>query len=258
MCTVTFWPDENGYIVGMNRDERLDREAGLSPSLRRIGGRNVAHPSEPSGGTWISLNQDGVTLALINWYAVSKRAESPAVSRGEVISACRMADSAAAAFAALEALSLERINPFRLIGIFPGEQTVREWRWNQDALSTLQLDWSPRQWISSGFDEPGAQRTRSDAFARCKNQADVGEIPWLRGLHGSHLPEPGPYSTCMHRNDATTVSYTEVEVRGNLGAMRHMLGTPCRAASFDSLELPVKNNDIMTRTNCLNSSCQSC
>ena len=31
MCTLTFIPKPNGYLLGMNRDERLTREAALAP-----------------------------------------------------------------------------------------------------------------------------------------------------------------------------------------------------------------------------------
>ena len=41
-----------------------------------------------------------------------------------------------------------------------------------------------------------------------RNQKFEGRLNWLRRLHRSHLPERGPFSICMHRSDAATVSYT--------------------------------------------------
>jgi uncharacterized protein with NRDE domain len=70
MCTVTFIARRNGYALGMNRDEKLTRPAGLPPRLTHLNGRTIIAPSEPSGGTWIGVNDTGATFALINWYSV--------------------------------------------------------------------------------------------------------------------------------------------------------------------------------------------
>ena len=66
MCTVTLVAQRNGYVLGMNRDEKLSRVAALPPKAFRLGHRTALFPSEPSGGTWIGVNDAGVTLALIN------------------------------------------------------------------------------------------------------------------------------------------------------------------------------------------------
>src|SRR6266404_2165316 len=73
MCTVTFMPRRTGYCLAMNRDEKRTRPAGLPPAQRTIGGHGVIYPSEAGGGTWIALNDSGVSFALINWYSVAQR-----------------------------------------------------------------------------------------------------------------------------------------------------------------------------------------
>jgi len=60
-----------------------------------------------------------------------------------------------------------------------------------------------------------------------RNQKFGGRLNWLRRLHRSHLPERGPFSICMHRSDAATVSYTEVAVSGQRATMRYKLGPYC-------------------------------
>src|ERR1041385_5500183 len=87
MCTVTFVPRKSGYCLAMNRDEKLTRPRGLPPMLRIVNHRHVISPSEPGGGTWIALNDFGVSLALINWYSVPTRVENSPISRGEVVNA---------------------------------------------------------------------------------------------------------------------------------------------------------------------------
>ena len=227
MCTVTFIPGRKGYRLGMNRDEQRNRARGRPPERTELSDCASLSPSEPSGGTWIGLNDRGVTLALINWYSVTRRVAKQPVSRGEIIPAARTAGSPEQVVVALRSLPLRRINPFRLIGVFPAATIIVEWRWDLRRLVARRHRWEAQQWISSGFDEPKAQRVRSIVFRTAKRQASFGSLDWLRRLHRSHAPEPGPFSTCMHRGDAVTVSYTEVSVDGSRGAMTYHDGPPC-------------------------------
>ncbi len=227
MCTVTLIARRNGYVLGMNRDEKLVRVKGLPPDRRVIDGRQILCPSEPGGGTWIALNDCGVTFALINWYSITARVGKNPVSRGDVVNAVCATDSIAKAANALAALPLKRINPFRLITVIATTKKIIEWRWDFKSLSKRVCDWKTQQWISSGFDEPQAQRIRSATFRAAIKQKKSGTIDWLRRLHRSHAPACGPFSTCMHRADAATVSYTEISVSSGLATMRYSPSSLC-------------------------------
>lgn len=228
MCTVTFVPRPTGYFLAMNRDEQLTRVAGLPPARRMIDGRTVLSPAEPGGGTWVALNDGRTSFALINWYSVAARVSGRAVSRGKVVNAVCAATRVDVAEAALARLPLDRINPFRLIGVFPETREIVEWRWDLRELTRKHHRWNARQWISSGFDEPTAQRVRSGTFQRAQRQRSAGSLAWVRRLHRSHSPEPGPFSTCMHRSDAATVSYTEISARSGQMIMRYDAAAPCQ------------------------------
>ncbi len=228
MCTVTFIARQRGYCLGMNRDEKLTRPSGLPPKKKKVNGRAVISPSEPGGGTWIAVNDHGATLALINWYSIAARAGGKAVSRGEVINSMSAAISPDFVGAALAGLPLNRIGPFRLISVFPMTGEIVEWRWNLKQLVRKNHRWKSQQWISSGFDEPTAQRVRSKTFQRAERQHSTGSLDWLRRLHRSHSPHAGPFSTCMHRADAATVSYTEVTVSSRQATMRYHAAAPCQ------------------------------
>ena len=228
MCTVTLIARKRSYLLGMNRDEKRARPKGLPPSQRVIDGHRVIYPSEPSGGTWISVNDSGVTLALINWYSVSRRVTTNPVSRGEVIPSMSTADSPDFVHSALSNLPLLSINPFRLLGIFPKPKKVVEWRWDLRELERKDHQWRSQQWISSGFDEPTAQTIRNRTFKQFLTQASAGTSGWLRRLHASHIPESGPFSTCMHRSDAVTVSYTQISVFPSKTSLKYICGPPCK------------------------------
>jgi hypothetical protein len=241
VCTVTLIACKKGYLLGMNRDEKRSRPKGLSPSERSVEDRRVIYPSEPGGGTWISLNDSGVTLALINWYSVHQRVTTNPVSRGEIIPSITTAESPDPVDSAFSKLLLPRINPFRLIGIFPQSKEVLEWQWDLSQLARKAHHWRNQQWISSGFDEPTAQTVRSQTFMEFLNQASAGTSSWLRRLHASHTPERGPFSTCMHRPDAVTVSYTQISVSPSRASLQYICGAPCEAAEhMHDLELQLQ------------------
>ncbi len=235
MCTVTFIARQRGYCLGMNRDEKLTRPIALPPRERTVNGGAVFAPSEPGGGTWIALNDHGATLALINWYSITARVGGNAISRGEVVNSVSASVSSDSADAALHKCPVNRINPFRLIGVFPTTSEIVEWRWDMRQLVRKPHRWESQQWISSGFDELAAQRVRGRTFRLAQMQESAGSLDWLRRLHRSHAPETGPCSTCMHRADAATVSYTEISVSSPVAAMRYHAGAPCQDSECSCL-----------------------
>jgi hypothetical protein len=247
MCTVTFSPRRDGYLLAMNRDEKLARPPGLPAALHQVGPHQALFPSEPGGGTWIGVNDAGITLALINWYSVSARVSGVAVSRGEVVGAGLRGDDCAHLESALANLPLQRINPFRLIGVFPRQRSVMEWRWDMASVERVRHEWAINTWISSGWDEPGAQRSRSQAFQEALRRRSAGNLEWLGRFHRSHRPERGPYSVCMHREDAATVSYTEIKALGQHAELRYTGGAPCCTEPGRSLSLRLRQSLSISR-----------
>jgi len=238
MCTVTFIARRNGYALGMNRDEKLARVKALRPARYRLEGRTALYPSEPGGGTWIGVNDVGAAFALVNWYSASARVAEKAISRGTIVTSTLIAESPDRASEILTTVSLERVNTFRLLGIFPASQELVEWRWDVKRLDLLSHRWRTNIWVSSGFDEPGAEETRCRTFQNALQHRSVGNREWLRRLHRSHSPDVGPYSLCMHRDDAATVSYTEILVSRGISRMRYQPGSPCAPTTefIDSLK----------------------
>ena len=248
MCTVTFIARQHGYVLGMNRDENLARVPGLPPTKKIMNGCRVLSPSDPGGGTWIALNDSGVTFALINWYSIASRVKGETISRGLAVNAASSAKTPDATKTALTQLPLKQINPFRLVGIFPATREIVEWRWNLKMFSRQKLRWQHQQWISSGFDEPAAQRVRSQTFRKALNQNSVGSRDWLRRLHRSHAPQSGPFSICMHRADAATVSFTEVAIFQTKAIMTYHDGSLCNSGPAKPLRLSLKLDTFSFKT----------
>jgi hypothetical protein len=125
---------------------------------------------------------------------------------------------------------MERLNPFRLIMMCLKEQRVREFQSDSVTLSKIPHSWETNHWFSSGFEEPQVEIIRARTCAKMirDSATDSPQAPKiLRNLHRSHAPEKGPYSICMHREDACTVSFTEVIVGNSEATMSYHEGAPC-------------------------------
>jgi hypothetical protein len=239
MCTVSFLPRTNGFYVAMNRDEERDRLAGLAPAVVELESRRAVFPRERTGGTWICANDSGVCLALINWHRIEHKPKNDTLSRGLVVRQLAGESTANEIAAAMKKLPVRTLQPFRLIAIVPRERRIIEWRWNLQRLAICSHEWQRQHWFSSGFDENRAEIERQLVCDAAIDLPSAESLTWLRKLHRSHAPERGPFSICMHRADAATVSYTEVSVTENLACMRYASGPPCIARLTVAKKLPI-------------------
>ena len=227
MCTVSFLPKSQGFYLAMNRDEKLDRFTALPPTIVDLACRRAVFPRERSGSTWISANDAGICLALINWHRIKRDPKNDTISRGLVVRELAEKSSADEIAVALKKLPLSKVQPFRLIAVAPREMRLTEWRWNLKRLTRHNHAWRRRHWFSSGFDERRAEFERQRVCNAANVQQSGGSVKWLRWLHRSHAPKRGPFSICMHRPDASTVSYTEVAVSRRRATMRYKPGPCC-------------------------------
>jgi Transport and Golgi organisation 2 len=227
MCTVSFLPKAHGFYLAMNRDEKRDRSVALAPTIVDVASRRAVFPNESTGGTWISANNAGVCLALINWHRVEREPKHDIVSRGEVVRALAGKSSTNEIADGIGRLPLRKLRPFRLITIVRSERLVTEWRWNLEWLTRRDHKWRPLHWFSSGFDERRAELERQRICGAAHTNQSTRSLSWLRQLHRSHAPKRGPFSICMHRREAATVSYTEVAVSEKRVMMRYKAGPCC-------------------------------
>ena len=226
MCTLTFIRNEDGYILGMNRDEKITRGHATSPEVVNIGPMQAVYPQDVEGGTWIAANSYGIAFALLNWND-AERLHDKTRSRGSVIPSLLTSDTAENADRALTRLDLQGILPFTLVGIFPVEKRIVEWRWNQNLLEHEVFTWYQKQWCSSSLSDAKAAVRRGLSYARAQHDADVGSVSWLRRLHASHDDEERPLSTCVHRADVKTLSYIEFFCTADAVHCSHLAGSPC-------------------------------
>lgn len=236
MCTLTFIPRNEGYLAGMNRDELLTRPTALLPRIHSQDGMEYVCPQEPSGGTWIACNSLGNLLALLNWNEIGvERLGEKRRTRGLVIPDLIPVKDASSTDGGLDRLSLDGVFPFRLIGVFHDERQLIEWRWDGSRIQRIESAWARKHWFSSSISDNNATENRGRMCEVASLDSAVGSTNWLRNLHRSHEPEPGPYSICVHRPDAATVSYTEVECATARISMSYLSGNPCLKTDFETV-----------------------
>jgi hypothetical protein len=241
MCTLSLSPFRDGYLVAMNRDERLSRVVASRPAEFTTGQRRSLYPFEPTGGTWLGVNDLGITFALLNRNSDVKR-ELQRVSRGTLIPLLLAVSTSREAQNWFTTRDLHGVLPFRLIGIFPRERDVHEWIWDFESIESKQHGWKLNQWFSSGASDEQAQRQRSLVCAEAMRQPNAGSQVWLRALHRSHAPVRGAFSICAHRQEAGTVSYTEIVVAANTADMSYKPGPACEDTPFVSQRLLLQDS----------------
>jgi transport and Golgi organization protein 2 len=250
MCTLTFVPTEDGYLVGMNRDELLTRQLALPPKVFERSGIEMVYPREPSGGTWIACNGYGNLLAVLNWNGNEFRnLGEKRKTRGLVVPKLAGELDSLATDSNFRRMNLHGMLPFRLVGLFRSERIINEWSWDGVARRKLAFSWARKHWFSSSLSDSLAEKERGRTCETADGEPRAGTNGWLRSLHSSHVPGPGPFSVCVHRQDAATVSYTEVRCSGSLISMGYLYGNPCLKDGFDelaslALKHPVVHNNV--------------
>jgi Transport and Golgi organisation 2 len=218
MCTVSWVHAADGYHLLCNRDEKRTRSAALPPCVERFDGVKVIAPRDGDfGGSWIAVNELGVAVCLLN--GTPRPAPE---SRGHLLLGLSSVRSALEARERIVRMELGAYAPFTLVAIEPGKPVVvMDW----DETKRFTTD-SPGPLISSSFDPAGVRAARQCEFARL---VAGGITPHsLYSFHESHGSEAGPYSPCMHRVDAETVSFSWVTVTRRGVSFFYGPGSPCR------------------------------
>ena len=234
MCSVSWLIDDSGYQIFFNRDEQKTRAQALPPSVQQMDGMNVLMPIDPVGqGSWISTNEVGVSLCLLNNYQATNP-KGAVFSRGLLLKNLSKEKSIADVCTAFERLSLPQFAPFVLLAF---DLSV-----SQKGGQVMSLTWDgvdftiePAQLplFSSGVDLERVTAYRKSAF-----ETIVGDQPneaRLLAFHQHHHAEHSHMSVCMHRDDAETVSFTQIIVTPENQIMRYINGSPCGHLTQEAL-----------------------
>jgi len=226
MCSVSWARDGGHLVVVMNRDERRDR-APAHPPRRWPGaaGGFTAPVDGDAGGTWIAARDSGVVLALLNHQSPAAAGSGVGrrpglVSRGRLVTALA-AEAGVPDGRRLRAAGLDAYAPFRLFVVGP-RVPPRVFTWDGVVLRGRRLH--PRVgFLTSSSWNPGAvvpaRQNRFRLFRRGRPTPTRAE---LLAFHArADDPRGTAWAICMSRDDARTVSRTDVEVRQGRVRMRY-------------------------------------
>ncbi len=239
MCTVSWYFDSSGYELLFNRDELRTRGPGLPPELRTQDGvRYLAPTDSDRGGTWIGVNEYGVTHCLVNFYQAYVDSPNPdrrrySRSRGDLVREVQSCRTVAETEAYVDRLDVEVYAPFWLLA-FEAGSAPRGFRWDGVRLEVTHDIEAPV--TTSSYRPDDVVRWRRTRFPRLESDrrdraAAVARL-WRYHRRRNHLR--GAYGVCMSRSDARTVSFTRVSVTTTAAgppavSLGYLPDPPCRS-----------------------------
>ncbi|WP_421850233.1 NRDE family protein [Marinomonas sp.] len=228
MCSVSWWIDEAGYQVFFNRDEQKTRAPALPPQTFTQQGVDVLMPVDPVGkGSWISLNEYGLSLCLLNNYqGIAPQGEL--ISRGQLLKRLSSEVSTSQVERHFALLTLEQFAPFTLLAFELGNAKVREFKWDG---KNVQISDAVSPHFSSAVALDKVSHYRRSVYEEETTKTAEG----LLVFHAQHHPEQSHLSVCMHREDAETVSFTRIQVSKDNMKMSYVPGSPCSHLTPESL-----------------------
>lgn len=214
MCTVSWRAAGRAYDVFFNRDELHTRGPEIPPRSSRAEGRTFLAPRDSDhGGTWLIVNDAGVTLCLLNDYGASWHPEAPPprVSRGHVLLACAAATTLAEVHSCLRRQELARTLAFHVFGIAPGAAPLL-WHWRGDRLDARAAPSDPAAFSSSSFSTETVVAARLGRLGRHASDPARPTAAELAAYHHFYDTAAGAFSVLMRRPDAATRSICHAHV----------------------------------------------
>ncbi len=227
MCTVSWVHVPGGYHLFSNRDEKRTRGSAIAPAIFERGWvRYIAPVDSDFGGTWIAVNQFGLSVCLLNGNTGTTGIRARR-SRGLLLRDLAWAPSGSECVLWLNQLDLTPFAPFSLLVLEP-ERPATLAQWNGEHLSIDPAGDAHMPLTSSSYDADGVRTFRLNDFAQRVGRQGAIDPALLYRFHSSHGSSPDAYSPCMHRDDAETVSFSQVIVTPDEVRFLYSPAAPCR------------------------------
>jgi hypothetical protein len=228
MCTVTWARQPDGYHLLCNRDERRTRGVASEPRLMRRGGVHFVAPIDSDfGGTWIAVNEHGLTVCLLNGPQSRPAPMKTRRSRGLLLLDLAWASTLDECALFLQQLDLTVYGAFSLLMLAPGEPSIVA-EWDGSHLSLDRNADARMPLTSSSFDPDGVHHARLGQFQQRVITGEIIDAATLYDFHTSHGGQASAYSTCMHREDAETVSFSWIVVTRSQIRFQYSPAAPCQ------------------------------
>tara|TARA_R110000868_G_scaffold81946_2_gene231699 strand:+ start:10580 stop:11281 length:702 start_codon:yes stop_codon:yes gene_type:complete len=208
MCTVSFVPLQNGFLLTSNRDEKSYRPT-ISPQVYAVNEMKLLYPKdEKAGGTWIVARNDGTSIVLLNGAFINHiKLPNYSKSRGTILLEIIKEKFPLMYF---QEMNLENIEPFTLI-IFQ-KKTLTEVKWDGVEKHTFEKSIKqPHIWSSATLYNRKQKNQRKQWFKEfCSNNVPLS-IEKIVSFHATTQASNTEFGLVINREDKTkTVSITQL------------------------------------------------
>jgi hypothetical protein len=208
MCTVSYLPGQNGFILTSSRDEKITRPAARLSEPIVIHDQEVTFPKDPQGqGTWIASSNTR-TACLLNGAFKNHQPKPPYKhSRGLVV-------LHAFDYFTIQSFAnhydFSGLEPFTLLLVEIGELLVL--RWDGSELFIAEKDPSRKHiWSSATLYNPDIIAKREKWFSDWITTTDELSLDSVRKFHLTAGDGDTENAVRMHRDNLyATVSLTSV------------------------------------------------
>jgi hypothetical protein len=212
MCSVCWhWNKETSsprLSIYFNRDERRSRELAKAPEHFEQNGTRFMMPVDPKGGgSWIATNEHGLSLSLLNNYAVLPSAEKSYASRGMLVKALAASTDGDACVESLkELIEINTYAAFSLLIWDVKMPTTELFAWDESKLTAPSLDLP--FFTSSSWNTQAVQDYRKQCYLSEVHEKRKDPAKFLR----TSEPSREMWSVFMSRESTQTVSCTNISV----------------------------------------------
>ena len=208
MCTVSYIPLADGYLLTSSRDELINRET-LPPMAYPHSGNTITYPKDVrSGGTWIAGSDNHTVTCLLNG-AFEKHQKKPTqvLSRGKMVLESLEHDDLDGF---VENFDFNQVEPFTLLTI--KDRLFYELKWDGDSTFLNKLDKDkPKIWSSPTLYTPEQRIVREKWFYQWLISNSGHPDFDMMGFHSKQHGEDKTYDILMSRpNGMQTVSITQI------------------------------------------------
>ncbi|MGE0560357.1 MAG: NRDE family protein [Flavobacteriales bacterium] len=222
MCTVTFVPTQNGYILTSSRDEQKARLT-IFPKKYSIGDKTLIFPKDKvAGGTWIASDEKRRTACLLNGaFENHIKKESYRKSRGLIL---LESFSYASITDFTNQINLQNIEPFTLLLIDNSNKIeLVELRWDGEKKYIKTINTAiPQIWSSATLYHSEIRKKREDWFEKLISQNPLPTKDIMQNFHFTKKDNDVKNDIVMEREGGLkTLSISQVIVEQNRKVFRY-------------------------------------
>lgn len=210
MCTLSWKPLDDGYVLFFNRDEQCSRPIALPPRAFEANGVRYLAPTDTArGGTWLLVNEHGLSLVLLNHASAMRLAPTHPASRGWLPHHAADCLDVETAIKRIAARRLDDVPPFHLIAADASQASLLTW--DGFDCTTTQLAADGYLLTTSSYRPEIIASTRLATFARDVGDMASASVEQLAAFH-EYRGEDAAAGIRMSRPDACTHSIARIDI----------------------------------------------